>query len=232
MSFLANVFNQSWQVGPLAINEGTMLVSWLVMLILVVLGLVAGRQVSVENPRGLQNAFEAIFDFVGGFIESSGGEQSWVIWELLVTMILFLAFANWIGLVPGLHSPTANLSVTLGMALLVFLLTIYHGVRVHGIGGWLLHFFKPQAWLFPINLIEELAKPITLSMRLFGNIFAGEVLIDTLLKLMPLRTYPFLITVAVQVVWLGFSVFVGAIQAFIFMMLSLIYVSTSMAHEH
>jgi F-type H+-transporting ATPase subunit a len=137
-------------------------------------------------------------------------------------LFTFLLVANWQGLVPGFTSPTNDLNTTLGLALMVVLLVHILGVQNHGLAHFK-HFFEPH-WLFIIiNLVEEIAKPVTLSFRLFGNILAGEILIIILGILVPY---------VIPSLWLTFSVVVGIIQAFIFTMLSISYLSGALKEGH
>jgi F-type H+-transporting ATPase subunit a len=121
-------------------------------------------------------------------------------------------------------SPTADASVTMGLALMVILLTHFLGLT-RNTKYYLKHYFEPYPVFFPLNLLKEVAKLLTLGMRLFGNIFAGEVMISTIL-LGGLFTIPLL------TVWQGFSVFVGGIQAFIFTVLTMVYISQQYEHKH
>ncbi len=120
-------------------------------------------------------------------------------------------------------SPTADASVTLAMSLSVVLLTHIFSVKYLGPKEYLLHYFKPSFLFFPLHIIEEFAKTLTLGFRLFGNIFAGEILIAVIL-LMGFAGIPALI------IWQGFSIFVGAIQAYVFTILSMVYISQKITH--
>ncbi|CAM2822256.1 MULTISPECIES: F0F1 ATP synthase subunit A [Paenibacillus] len=123
-------------------------------------------------------------------------------------------------------SPTADLSVTMGLALVAFLVS-------HGLGlfrntrGYLQHYLKPFALFLPINLIETASKLLTHGMRLFANIFAGEVLITTILKLTTFKVFGAIAAIPLLMVWQGFSIFIGAIQAFVFVILMMVYISQS-----
>jgi len=123
-------------------------------------------------------------------------------------------------------SPTADLSVTMGLALVAFLVS-------HGLGlfrntkGYLQHYLKPFALFLPINLIETASKLLTHGMRLFANIFAGEVLIATILKLTTFKVFGAIAAIPLLMVWQGFSIFIGAIQAFVFVILMMVYISQS-----
>ena len=142
----------------------------------------------------------------------------------IISLFMFLLVSNWLGLIPGMASPTNDLNTTLGLALLVIVMVHVLGVARKG-GHYIGHFFKPTPIFVIINAIEEIAKPITLSFRLFGNILAGEILIIILLKLMPIwMPVP-------SVIWLAFSIFIGAVQAFIFTMLSMAYFANAVKED-
>ncbi len=127
---------------------------------------------------------------------------------------------NLLGLIPGLESPTNDLNTTLSLALLVVCIVHISGLYYHG-SGYIGHFFKPYAPFVIINVIEELAKPITLAFRLFGNILAGEIMIIVLVNLLPLwMPVP-------SVLWLGFSIFISCVHAVIFTMLSMAYIGNA-----
>jgi F-type H+-transporting ATPase subunit a len=124
--------------------------------------------------------------------------------------------------VPGLTSPTNDLNTTLGLALMIVLLVHQQGISNKGVGKHLKHFIQPNIFFLPINIVEEIAKPVTLSFRLFGNIMAGEILLIILGILVPYF---------VPTLWLAFSVVVGIIQAFIFTMLTMSYFSNVFTEE-
>lgn len=123
-------------------------------------------------------------------------------------------------------SPTADASVTLALSFSVIVLTHYFSIKFIGIKKYLKHYIEPH-WLFlPLHLIEEFSKTLTLGFRLYGNIFAGEILIAVILMM------PLLAALLPLAVWQGFSVFVGAIQAFVFTILSMVYISQKVSHDH
>jgi len=141
----------------------------------------------------------------------------------VITLFIFLLVANWVGLIPGLTSPTSDINCNLGLALMIILVVNVLGVKEKGFVGHFSHFFKPHFLFLPINLIEEIAKPVTLSARLFGNILAGEILIVILTRLVPYF---------IPSIWLAFSVFVGIIQAGIFTMMSMTYLANAVQDNH
>ncbi|MNZ79137.1 ATP synthase subunit a [compost metagenome] len=120
-------------------------------------------------------------------------------------------------------SPTADLAVTAGLALIVFVLVHYLGMKQNR-KHYLKHYLHPYPVFFPVNLIETVAKPVTLALRLYANIFAGEVLISTILMLG-------WVGIPFMVAWQGFSIFVGAIQAFLFTVLTMVYISQATVHD-
>lgn len=212
-------------LAGLTFNMDTLYMTWLAMGIVVVLAVLATRKLQIV-PRGLQNALEIVVEALMTQIETTvGAKNAPKIASLLITLFLFLLVGNELGLVPGLTSPTNDLNTTLGLAVMVLGFVHVLGVREQGM-KYIKHFFEPYKVFVFINIIEELSKPITLSFRLFGNILAGEILIIILGMLVPIW-FP-----VPSVVWLAFSVFVGVVQAFIFTILSLSYLSNALKDHH
>jgi F-type H+-transporting ATPase subunit a len=159
-------------------------------------------------------------------IEATMGPKGKKLAPLIITLFLFLLTANWLGLIPGFTSPTNDINTTLGLAVMVVGLVQILGLIYKGPVAYFKHFFEPFIPFVIINIIEELSKPITLAFRLFGNILAGEILIIILGILVPMW-----IPIP-NIIWLGFSVFVGVVQAFIFTMLSMSYLANSLKDHH
>ncbi|MEN6412127.1 MAG: F0F1 ATP synthase subunit A [Veillonellales bacterium] len=205
----------------LTFNIDTLRMTWLAMGIVILLAFVATRGIRLV-PRRWQNLLEMAVVALLDQIEATMGPNGKKLAPLIITLFLFLLVANWLGLIPGFTSPTSDLNTTLGLALMVIILV--HGLEVvhRGGGKYIKRFFQPFIPFVLINIIEELAKPITLSFRLFGNILAGEVLIIILGILVPY---------VIPTAWLAFSVFVGAVQAFIFTMLSMSYLANSLRDD-
>lgn len=223
-----------WHVLGFTFDGTVLIYSWVTMAIVFILGRLAVRQASPGRPTFLQNAFELLLETLGGFVrEQIHPKQRHLILSIVASLFTYLLVANLIGLIPGQTSPTADLNVTLGMAIGVFLLVQISGLYIKGLRGYIEHFKgpikAPLTWIFfgPLTVVEELAKPLTLSFRLFGNIFAGEVLLGLLVAI-PLWLGGFIPAVA----WMGFSIIVGFIQAFIFTMLTLVYVGIMTSEEH
>lgn len=210
------------QIGGLTFNFDTLKMTWLVMAIVIILALLATRRLEAV-PRGWQNFLEMVVEALTAQMESTLGPKGKKLAPLIITLFIFLVVSNELGLVPGFVSPTNDINTTLGLALMIIAMVHIIGVVNKGVGPYFKHFFEPYVPFVIINIIEEIAKPITLAFRLFGNILAGEILLIILTMLVPLF---------VPTLWLGFSVFVGIVQAFIFTMLSMSYLSNSLKNDH
>ena len=194
------------------------------------------------EPSRVQAMFEWAYDQLRGLIKSNVSDDALFMLPLAMTLFLYILIANWLelfplGLFPILHGANADLNQTLAMALIVIVVVQYYSVKVLGGNGYLKRFTKPfelpvwaRAIYVPLNVLEELVKPVTLSLRLFGNVFAGAVMIGLIASfgtfaLPAVGTVPFTLVGAVLLaVWKAFDViFIGFIQAFIFMLLTVIY---------
>ncbi|MEA2922734.1 MAG: F-type H+-transporting ATPase subunit a [Bradyrhizobium sp.] len=197
-----------------------------VLIIMVLFGILRSR-LSYDKPGKLQITLEAIYDFVNAQASEGIGHGSSKFVPFLGTLFIFILFMNLIGIIPGFESPTMTPAVPAGLAVSVFLYYNVMGFRSHGVGRYLLHFAGPVWWMapimIPIELISHLARPLSLTIRLYANMFAGEKVTMTFLAL----TY-----IAAPAIFMGLHVFVGFLQAFIFMLLTLIYVGSAVAHEH
>jgi F-type H+-transporting ATPase subunit a len=183
-------------------------------------------RLSADNPGKLQHTFELVYDFLHGQAEEQVGHQGQRYLAYFGTIFLFILFSNLIGIIPGLESPTMNAPVTAGCALATFFYYHLAGLQANGF-RYLAHFAGPVWWLaplmFPIEIISHMARPLSLTVRLYANMFAGEQVTMVFLRL----TYLF-----VPVVFMGLHIFVGVIQAYIFMLLTMVYVGGAVAHEH
>jgi F-type H+-transporting ATPase subunit a len=152
-----------------------------------------------------------------------------------VTVFIFVLVCNWIGFLPtAMHpgqsgeifpAPTSDVNLPLALALFVITWVHIESVRARRIGGYFRHYGKPYAALTPINLVEEVTKPITLTLRLFGNLFSGGLMIVVVAALMAKAIGPF------EIIWKPFDLAIGAIQAYIFMLLTIIYFGLAMSHD-
>lgn len=243
-------------LGSIPIDLSAVIMLLISCTVVFVLVMLAVRNLSVENPSKLQNFMEWVVEFVQGIIGSAMDLKKGKPYiSLGLTLILFIFVSNLLGLpfsivteahhpvtvfghvieatknlAHGDHveilwykSPTADINITAGLAIIVFILMNYLGIKLNG-KHYFKHFVEPFPIFLPLNIIENLAKPIALAIRLYANIFAGEVLITVILKL-GIVSIPFL------AVWQGFSIFVGALQAFIFTILTMVYIAQMTIHE-
>lgn len=225
----------------LTFNMSTVLMSAVAAVIVFIIAMISTRNLKLY-PTGMQNFIEWLLDFVKGIINSTmdwktGGRFL----TLGMTLIMYIFVSNMIGLPFALSvndvlwwkSPTADPTLTLTMAALIVMLSHYYGIKMKGFSGYAKGFFSPMWWLFPLKIIEEFANTLTLGLRLYGNIFAGEVLLGLLAGLMTSGSILGAIGGAIPMIaWQGFSVFVGTIQAFIFTMLTMVYMAHKVADDH
>jgi len=200
--------------------------TWLTMLILIVSALFLARKVKLVPEKG-QNFFEVVIDGLESFMVDITGPEGRFFFPFVATVFLFILVSNLIGLIPGCFSPTANLNTTLALALCTFVLTHAIGIRYHGV-KYIKHFCGPVWWLIPlmlpIELIGHLARIMSLSVRLFGNIFGKEMVLAILFGLAGLYLAP------LPIMFLG--ILVCFIQALVFMLLSIMYFVGAMEHAH
>jgi F-type H+-transporting ATPase subunit a len=219
--------------------------SWIVMIIIITLCIFAKRKIK-KSPEGLQNAIEFVIEWVISKSKEFLGENGPRFLPLFITLFLFIFFSNLLGLIPGFKSPTSNLSINLSLALIVFFSTHYFGIKEKGLWGYLKHFMGPPYWLFilnfPIHIIGELVRPISLTLRLFFNILAKEVLLTLLASLffvfislsMPKIIKILLLTgdLVLRPLIMLLGVLVGFIQALVFTSLSMIFIAGAIEKEH
>ncbi|MBV9502516.1 MAG: F0F1 ATP synthase subunit A [Acidobacteriaceae bacterium] len=184
------------------------------------------RRLSVDRPGKAQHIFEIAYDFFRSSSEEVVGHDGPKYLAFFGTIFLFILFLNIVGLIPGFDSPTMYPMVPLGFAVTTFLFYHYTGVRAHG-PGYIKQFFGPMLLLaplmLPIEIISHCARPLSLTVRLFANMFAGEQVYLTFITLTKLL---------VPVLFLGLHLFVSFLQAYIFMLLAMVYVGGAVSHEH
>ena len=199
---------------------------WLVMGMLIISAVIFGKGVQLIPKKG-QNVFEVVVGGLEDFIVDITGPEGKAFFPFLATLFLFILVSNLIGLAPGFFSPTADLNTTLALALCTFIYTHIIGFKYHGV-KYIKHFLGPVWWLapllFPIELIGHLARIMSLSVRLLGNIFGKETVLTILFLLAGLYLAP------LPILFLG--ILVSLIQALVFMLLSTIYFVGSMEHAH
>ncbi|MBM7543048.1 MULTISPECIES: F0F1 ATP synthase subunit A [Amphibacillus] len=227
---IENLFGIPWLSIDLS-SAMMMVVSCLIVFILAVL---ATRNLKMK-PTGIQNFMEWVVDFVKKIINDS---MDWrtgkVFLPLALTLITFIFISNILGvIVIGVYdgdiwwkSPTADAGVTLTLAGFMIIMTNFYGVKMRGTKKYAKSFVKPVFFILPFKLIEEFTNTMTLGFRLYGNIFAGEILLGLIAE-MAFVTLPiaFIGALIPMILWQGFSLFIGAIQAFIFTTLSMVYMS-------
>lgn len=198
----------------------------LVAAIIVVLFAVLRPRLSMDRPGKTQHIFEAVYTFLRGEASDSIGHDGPKFLPFLGTLFFFILFSNLIGIIPGFESPTMSPSVPCGCALLVFVYYNFMGFKQQGILGYMAHFAGPIWWLaplmIPIELVSHLARPLSLTIRLFANMLAGDKVTMAFLGL----TY-----LVVPAVFMGLHVFVSFLQAYIFVLLTMIYLSETVPHE-
>ena len=198
----------------------------LVFVVLIAYFLVVRASLSVEKPGGIQHLAEMTNEFVSDQGEQIIGHGFERFTGYLTALFLFILLCNLVGLIPGLMSPTSKVSIPLGFALITFAYYQYHGIRVNG-GAYIKQFLGPVWWisplLFPIEIISHLARVLSLTVRLYANMFAGDLLTLAFFSLIP---------VGIPLVFLGLHLGVAAIQAYVFMLLAAIYLSLAVAHDH
>jgi len=213
-------------LGHFAHSYPYIVYSWVVMIILIVLGFLASKSVSLV-PTKVQNVMEIIVSALEEFTIDITGEEGRWLFPLLGTVFLYIFTCNIIGLIPGFYPPTASLNTTLSCALVVVLFTHVIGVKYHGV-KYIKHFMGPVWWMipliFPIEIIGHLARILSLSFRLMGNMMGHELVAGILFALAGLFFAPLPIMVL--------GIFVALVQAFVFYLLSVMYFTGAIEHAH
>lgn len=221
-------------------NLANILMITIASAIVFIIAVLSTRRLAMK-PTGIQNFMEWILDFVKGIINSTMDWKDGGRFHVLgITLLMYVFVANMLGLpfsvVVGNElwwkSPTADPVITLTLAVMVVGLSHYYGVKLKGTAEYGKEFFKPFWFMFPIKIIEEFANTLTLGLRLYGNIYAGEILLGLLAASLATGVGGHLAAAVPMLIWQGFSVFVGAIQAFIFTMLTMVYLSHKVSNDH
>ena len=218
----------TWHAFGLTFHGDTIIATLIAGAIIVGLGFYMRSRLSVRKPGKVQLFFEVVTDQVEKQVEDSMGIKTapWVV-PLAFSLFLFILIANWLALIPTkeyVPPPAADPNLTYALALLVIVTMHVAGVRKNG-AKYYAHIFEKPLVLAPLRIIEEIIKPVTLSLRLFGNIFAGTIMLALIAAL------PSFILWAPEVLWKLFDAFIGLIQAFIFGLLTVLYLSSIRPHE-
>jgi len=198
----------------------------LVFLVLIAYFIAVRATLSVEKPAAVQHLAEMTHEFVSEQGESIIGHGSARFTSYLTSLLLFILLANLMGVIPGLKSPTAYAVVPLGFALVTFIYYHYHGIRENG-WAYIKQFLGPVWWLYPlllpIEIISHLARVLSLTVRLYANMFAGDLVTVAFFSLVP---------VGIPLIFLGLHLGVAVVQAYVFFLLAAIYLSLAVAHDH
>jgi F-type H+-transporting ATPase subunit a len=202
----------------IALNLEVIVMTWIVFFILIVFGFITTWKRALL-PKPLQVLGELIISQLYELTEDAlGREKSKTYAPLICALFMFLLLSNWIGIIPHLEEPTKDLNTPLSLGIMGFVLAHYAGIRTKGFKEYSREYFQPIFFMMPLNVIGELAKVVSISFRLFGNIMGGSIIILVVSYL----TYSIILPPLLNAF---FGLFVGAIQAFVFTMLTLVYIS-------
>lgn len=208
------------EVGPVLIT-GTVITTWIIMAGIWFIAWLITRRLHI-NPGPVQTAVEAIVTMIEDAVTTVAPQHGMRIMPFVGSLWIFLVIANLSGLVPGLHSPTRDLSATAALAILVFFSTHWFGIRIQGLKQYLRHYLAPVPLLLPLHLVSEITRTIALAVRLFGNIMSLEMA-----ALLILLVAGFLAPVPI----LMLHIVEALVQAYIFGMLALIYLAGSIQSQ-
>jgi F-type H+-transporting ATPase subunit a len=219
------------RLGGFAFNIDTIYSTVLAAGIVIGLGLYLRAKVTSGVPSRLQLIWETVVEQVRAQVADQIGPTAPFVVPLAIALFMFILIANWIELVPTMEklpSPSADVNLTFALAIVVIIWVHIISIRRKGLKAYFKHYAQPYLALTPINVIEELARPVTLALRLFGNIFSGTIMI------LLIGLFPAFLSWAPNAVWKLFDMFIGVIQAFIFALLTILYfagaVETEEAH--
>jgi len=215
-------------LAPLHISQAgidAIAYTWLIIALLAILSIMATKALKAV-PGGLQNFMEVIIGGIENMIVETMGEHGRPFFPLIATLAIFILVSNLIGLIPGFFPPTANINTTAACAVVVFVMTHVVGIKEHGF-KYIKHFMGPILWLAPmmffIEVIGHFSRVISLTLRLFGNMNGHELVLMIFFGLAP-----FLVPLPMMMM----GVLVSFIQAFVFMLLAMIYIQGSLEHAH
>jgi len=217
-----------WHVFGISLHGDTIIGTVVAGLIIVALGLALRRSVMSSAKTGVPGRVQLIWESIVGEVEAQvegtmGIKTAPFVVPLAITLFTFILIANWIGIIPTGHHPeympppASDVNLTYALALFVIVSMHVTGVRKKGFKGYYHHMITPSPIMLPLNIIEELVKPFTLALRLFGNIFAGTIMVSLI------ALFPAWLLWAPETAWKLFDMFIGLIQAFIFGLLTVIY---------
>ncbi|HET8990900.1 MAG TPA: F0F1 ATP synthase subunit A [Acidimicrobiales bacterium] len=226
-----------WHLAGLTIDEDIVLGTLLAAAIFLGLGIWMRKKLTDGVPSKIQIVWEVLTEQVTELADSAIGPEGRRFVPVGVTLFLFILICNWLDFLPSalrpgqsgdiFPAPTSDVNLPLAMALFVIVWAHIESFRARGFRGYFRHYAQPFKALAPINVIEEITKPITLTFRLFGNIFSGGLMVVVMLTLLPIYVTP-----PLEIVWKFFDTgLLGTIQAFIFTLLTMLYFGFAMSHD-
>ena len=232
--------NPTLNLGPVTFDLTMVLVSAITIFIIFALVFWASRKMQLK-PTGKQNVLEYVYELTIGFTKGNLGDEESKRYNLFFFVAFtFLVVANNLGLMTKIEtpegynlwtSPTANMAYDLGLAAIATIFVHIEGIRRRGFGAYLKAFVTPLA-MTPMNILEEVTNLASLGLRLYGNIYAGEVLVGLLLQLAHVNTFAYPIAFLLNVVWTAFSVFISCLQGYVFVMLVSMYLNKKISGGH
>ncbi len=205
--------------GGISVNESTV-VTWIIMAALVIISILLTRNLKVENPGKIQLLLESAVTWAYNFFEDIFGKENRRYVPYLITVIIYLAVSNtFVGML-GFKPPTKDLNVTAGLAIMSMFLIEYSGIHKNGIKHWAKHFAEPVGIVAPLNVLEIVIRPLSLCMRLFGNVLGAFVIMELVKYVVPL-----ILPIPLS---LYFDIFDGLLQAYIFVFLTALFMNEEM----
>ncbi len=209
-----------FRLGPVPITD-PVIVTWAIMALLVLFAVIVTRRLSLM-PSKPQVALEMLVGAIDDQIRDTMQAEPAPYRALIGTIFIFVLVANWSSLIPGVEPPTAHLETDAALALIVFCATLFYGVRTRGIVGYLATFADPTWVMIPLNIVEQITRTFSLMVRLFGNIMSGVFIIAILLSLAGLL---------VPISFMALDLLTGLIQAYIFTVLSMVFIGAAIAER-
>ncbi len=210
-------------------------VTWLVILILCTIAIVGGRSLRLRNPSRFQMFLEFVVTSLDNFVRGIVGNEARVLTPIIGTVFIYILSLSWFGLIPGFMAPTSDPNTTISLAIMAFFLVQFYAIMRVGLKSYVMHFVGEPVWLaplmVPLHIIGELARPLSLSIRLFGNIF-GEETVIAVFVLIATSVLGKLFWLPIQFPMILFAIFGGFVQALVFSMLVSIYIAVALSgHE-
>lgn len=207
-------------IGPVPIST-TVATTWGIMIVLAGVGFGLTRRLALK-PTRTQAVLELIVSAITGQIRATMRVRPGPYLPLIGTILLFILIANWSSLVPGIEPPTAHIETDAALAMIVFFAVIYFGIRARGVGGYLKTFAEPTIFMVPLNIVETFTRTFSLLVRLFGNVMSGVFVVGIILSLAGLF---------VPIPLMALDLLTGAVQAYIFAVLAMVFIGSAVAGE-